>query len=152
MSKIVQDAPKRAEWIAQILRDSGYKADFSLKSLREIDRFLDDHGKSGQPVPGGLLAEQFGPRMFGLGSYVGEVIRRTRGGYWHADDSDPRAEVNIQLVFTDGSSCWPVQRVMKRFRNGKVDSIAAFIQELSVTGGQHEHARRGKKKPWWKFW
>lgn len=150
MSKIVQDAPKRAEWMAQFLKSSGYKADFSTKSLRDIDRFLDEHSRNGQAVAGGLLAEQFGPRMFGLGAYVGEVILRSKGGHWHGDDADPRAEINIQLVFPDGASCWPVQGVMKRFRNGKVDSIVAFAQEFG-RADRSEHVRR-RKKPWWKFW
>jgi hypothetical protein len=52
----------------------------SLESLKEIDRFLDDHTSEGTPKPDGLLSEQFGSRMFALGAYVGEVLRRKQGG------------------------------------------------------------------------
>jgi len=54
---------------------SGYCADFSIDSLRDIDRFFDEHSRKGEVVPGGLLAERFGSRIFAIGSYVGETIR-----------------------------------------------------------------------------
>src|SRR5579871_3860612 len=36
--KVVKDAKEAAEWIATALSSSGYKADFTLESLKEIDR------------------------------------------------------------------------------------------------------------------
>ena len=40
--KIVTDALDAAEWMAKALSSSGYKADFTLDSLKEVDRFVDD--------------------------------------------------------------------------------------------------------------
>ena len=57
---------------------------------------------------------------------VGEVVRRTKGGEWVGDDSDPEAEIRVELHLPDGTRCWPVQRVMKRFKNGPEDGIAAW--------------------------
>jgi hypothetical protein len=126
MATLVQDAKKAAAWIGNALTSSGYKADFSLESLREVDRFFDEHSQGGEAVPGGLLSEQLGARMFALGSYVGEVIIRAYGGRWRADDNDPDGELNVEVVLPRGAVIWPVQRVMKRFRNGPEDGIYVY--------------------------
>jgi hypothetical protein len=124
--KIVADALSSAEWIARALTSSGYKADFSMESLKEIDRFFDEQAPEGEPTPNGLLSESVGSRLFAIGSYVGETIRRAAEGSWEGDDADPRAEINIAVRLKSGGTFWPVQRVMKRFKNGSEDGIYAY--------------------------
>ncbi len=109
MGMIVEDVMTASTWIAQALSSSGYHADFNPGSLWEIDRFFDEHSRDGRPVAGGLLSEALGSRLFALGAYVGEVIRRQLGGEWHGDDSDPKAEISVELRLPDGTVCWPVQ-------------------------------------------
>jgi hypothetical protein len=121
--KIVSDAEKAANWIAGALNASGYKADFSTQSLQEIERFFIEHSKEGKPKSGGLLAQDTGARLFALGSYVGEVIRRQGKGEWIASDGDPQAEINIAVRLPSKVTLWPVQRVMKRLKNGPEDNI-----------------------------
>ena len=154
MGTITEDIHVGADWIAKALSSSGYAADFSPPSLWEIDRFFDDHSRNGEAVPGGLLGNDLGCRLFSIGAYVGEVIRRSVGGEWRGDDSDPQAEINIELVVA-GSTCWPVQRVMKRFKNGAEDGVAAYGTGLGLDVG-HEPERpeepEGHSRPWWKFW
>lgn len=87
---------------------------------------MDDNVRDGSPVPGGLLSEQLGARLFALGAYVGEVIRRAGGGEWSGDDSDPEAEINVKVRFPKGGEIWPVQRIMKRYQNGQEDSIYVY--------------------------
>jgi hypothetical protein len=130
MGTLIEDAGRSANWVALALSGSGYRADFSLESLKEIDRFFDEHSRDGEALPGGLLSEQFGQRMFALGSYVGEVVIRHHGGTWQADDADPEGEVNIRVALPSGAVIWPVQRVMKRFKNGKEDGL--FVYGASV--------------------
>jgi hypothetical protein len=60
MASLIEDAGRAADWVAMALSSSGYAADFSLDSLRELDRFFDEHSNAGQAVPGGLLSEQYG--------------------------------------------------------------------------------------------
>jgi len=129
---IEHDVAVSAAWISTALTSSGYRADFSLRSLHEIDRFFDEQTRKGKAVKRGLLSEGFGQRIFGIGSYVGEVIRRHAGGTWMGDDDDPSAEINVTLVLDDGSVIWPVQRVIKRFKNGREDGIAAYGAALVV--------------------
>ena len=122
-SKIVSDALLSAEQISRALSQSGYKADFSLESLKQVDQFFEEQVANGQPKPGGLLSQQLGARLFAIGAYVGEVIRRQNGGEWQSDDNDPQAEINIAVRLQTGVILWPVQRVMKRFKNGAEDGI-----------------------------
>jgi hypothetical protein len=122
-SKVVSDALASAEKISRALSQSGYKADFSLESLKQVDRFFEEQVSNGQPKPGGLLSQQLGARLFAIGAYVGEVIRRQNGGEWQGEDNDPQAEINIAVRLKTGVILWPVQRVMKRFKNGAEDGI-----------------------------
>jgi len=85
-SKILNDALASAEQISMVLSQSGYRADFTLESLKQVDRFFEEQVTNGKPKPGGLLSQQLGARLFALGAYVGEVIRRHDGGH-HAQAS-----------------------------------------------------------------
>ena len=77
---IIKDAVEAADWMAKSLAGWGYKADFSLESLKDVDRFIDEEAPDGKPKPGGHLAQQFGAHIFGLGAYLGETIRRQGDG------------------------------------------------------------------------
>lgn len=123
---IVRDAMKGAEWIAAALNSSGYHADFSLESLREVDRFFDEHTVDGRAREGGLLAHKLGSRLFALGAYLGEVIRRSGGGQWQSSDEGAEAEIELALVLPNGDIIHPVQRVMKRFRQGREDGVYGY--------------------------
>ncbi len=139
MPTLIEDAKASADWIVQALNSSGYKADFRLESLRELDRFFDEHSAGGRARPGGLLSTDLGSRLFALGSYMGEVLRRAYGGDWQADDQDPQGEINIQIVFANGGKVWPVQKVMKRLQNGPPESLLDYGLALKdYTGSPHE--------------
>ena len=104
--------------ITKILKNLFYKADFSINSLKEIDRFFDE-----QNTPDGIINRNRGQILFALGAYIGEVIISAYGGEWLTDDNDPQGEVNIAVKLKNGSIIFPVQRAMKRYQNGKEDSI-----------------------------
>ena len=144
MNTLLDDIEPSADWIAQALSSSGYRADFTPQSLWEIDRFFDEHSRDGAAKPGGLLAEARGQRLFAVGCYIGEVVLRTLGGEWVTDDADPEGEINIELQLPDGTRCWPVQRTMKRFKNGAEDGIAGWGSGLELeVGPQPERPRQG---------
>lgn len=148
MASLVEDLDVSARWIARALSSSGYLADFSPASLWTIDRFFDDNSVAGLPRPGGLLATDLGGRLFALGAYIGEVIRRASGAQWRTDDQDPHGEVNVELVLPDGTIIWPAQRVMKRFQNGAEDGLAAYAAALGVAVGPAPRA--AQRRRWWR--
>jgi len=136
---VLDDAQPGAEWIAAALQKAGYRADFSVTSFRELDRFFDAEAPGGRARPGGLLSRNVGHHLFCLGAYCGEVVRRQIGGTWSVDEGDPQAEIHVALVLPDGTHIWPVQRVMKRFRDGPSEGLHAYgtaiLQEVGKRGG-----------------
>jgi hypothetical protein len=135
MRSIVADVQAAAEQISTALRSTGYRADFSADSLWDLDSFFDEHTKNGTPKPGGLLADQTGARVFALGGYLGETLRRHLGGQWSGDDADPEGEISIMLRLQDGGACFPVQRVMKRLSQGSAESLIAYGLALGLQPG-----------------
>jgi hypothetical protein len=82
--QIVVDATEGAEWVAEAMRSSGYRTDFSPGSLWEVDRFFDEQMKrAGKPKPSGLLAEDRGACLFAIGAsgvVTGEHLPETWRG------------------------------------------------------------------------
>jgi hypothetical protein len=128
MGSLEEDVGLSAGWISRRLESSGYRADFRPNSLREIDRFFDDAELRDLP-PDELAAE-----IFAIGAYIGEVVRRARGGEWLAPDT--------VLVLPDGTRCGPVQRAMQRLLNGRRDSIEAWGVSLGLRAGPLPVLRR----------
>ena len=142
MGKNLADVVTSSDWIAKALQSCGYAADFTPGSLWEIERFLDEQTATGAARPGGLLAEGLGYRLFALGAYVGEVIRRDRGGVWISNDDDPQAEINVVLKMNDGGIIWPVQRVLKRFKNGREESLIGYGAALGLSLGPDSQQKK----------
>lgn len=124
--RIVAEAVAAGQAVADKLLGLGFRADFTLSSLYEIDRLFDRDAPDGVARPGGLFSEKVGFCLFALGGYVGQTLLRELGGEWVGDDRDPEGEINICLKLSDGSIVWPVQRVMKRFRDGAENSIGDY--------------------------
>jgi hypothetical protein len=150
MGSLIEDAGTTSTWIAAALSQSGYDTDFTPASLWQIDFFFEDHAPGGFAKPGGLLSKNPGPRLFAIGAYIGEVIRRERGGKWVADENDPNGDINIAIQLSDGTIFWPVKRALKRFANGFEEGIAAYGRSMGLrVGPQPERASR---RPGWRFW
>ena len=150
MSSLSDDVPTSAAWIALALNSSGYRADFTPESLRDVERFMTEHSDHGTAVADGLLATDLGQRLFALGAYLGETVRHSLGGTWEADDEDPHSEMNIALRLPDGTVIWPVQRVIKRFRNGPEDSIVGYAIGLGLHLPAHAPASPTRRRRWFR--
>jgi hypothetical protein len=122
-SSLRNDITTAKDWIASALNYSGYRADFTLESLKEVDRFFDEQADR-------LLAENTGTKLFAIGSYIGEVIISICGGQWETDDNDPKGEINITVRLKNGSVIWPVQRAMKRYQEGIENAIYPYVYSL----------------------
>lgn len=82
---------------------------------------------------------------------MGEVVRRNLGGEWIGNGNDPEAEINVELQFTDAARCWPVQRAMKRLKNGSEDGIAAWGAALGLeVGSAREPPQKSPQKGFFK--
>ena len=121
------DIHSACAWIVTALNTSGYKADYTLESMKEIDRFFDE-----QSGVGGIITQaRRGQIFFAVASYIGETVIKLYGGKWITDDKDPMGEVNITVKLDNGIMLFPAQRVVKRYQNGNEDSIYAYVYVLS---------------------
>lgn len=114
------DIRSASEWVVNALNVSGYTADYSLESMKEVDRFFDE--QSGE---GGIISRNRGQIIFALASYIGETVIRLHGGKWSGSD-----EINMSVELDGGTVIFPTQRAMKRYRNGPEDSIYAYVYTL----------------------
>jgi hypothetical protein len=133
MATLLEDIPSAAVAAGRALTQSGYTANFSPETLWQVEKYFTDNTRNGKPR--GDLSSDTGKRLFAIGCYVGEVIRRSRGGEWRASDEDPKGEINIALALPDGTEIWPVQRLLKRIAGGDSESIAAYGAGLGVPVG-----------------
>lgn len=112
-SPLEQDIKASCEWVIRALNSSGYKADYTLDSMKEVDRFFDE-----QDTPGGILSKKQGTILFALASYIGETVIKLYGGRWVIDEDDPDNEINMAVQTSSGKVLWPAKRCMKRYTNG----------------------------------
>ncbi|MBQ3162692.1 MAG: hypothetical protein IJC04_11280 [Oscillospiraceae bacterium] len=121
------DIHSACAWIVTALNTSGYNADYTLESMKEIDRFFDEQSGAG----GIITPERRGNIIFSIAAYIGETVIKLYGGKWITDDNDPMGEVNIAVQLDNGTIIFPAQRAMKRYQNGNEDSIYAYVYVLS---------------------
>jgi len=94
------------------------KLDYSSKSLEELDSFI---SKRFEPPGSKFVGDSF---MVGIGCYVGEVIVRTIGGRWNNSGDCEINDVGAVQAIS------PVQKVVKRFKNGSVDSLSFYYATI----------------------
>lgn len=125
---LAEDIKSYTEWIVGAMTSAGYKLDFTVESMKEIDRFFDEQNR-----PGGILNPQNrGSIMFAIGSYIGETVIKCFGGEWITDDNDPQGETNITVKTAKGTMFSPVQRCIKRLLNGEEDGIYAYVYAINA--------------------
>ena len=162
MASLEEDIKKQADWITRAFASDHLQLDYSIRSFIEIDRFFNMHAQEGKGRKGGRLELNPGPIIFSLGSYVGETIIHTLpGSVWQTTDSDPEGEITASIKLADGTIIWPIQKVIKRFKNGSQDSIYIYGHYFTMettkapfdnSYWEMENSLKKVKKPWWKFW
>ena len=164
MASLEEDIRKQSAWIIKAFEADNYKLDYSIHSLIEIDRFLEENMKDGRPKRKGRLATNFGAILFSISGYVATtLIKNVPGSILITDDSDPKGELNFSVQFPSGGICWPAQKVFKRVQNGIEDGIYPYGYELTkefITekfDSSFWEIGKGtdtkpESKPWWRFW
>ena len=63
---LVDDLELASKWVAKALNSSNYQADYSVESLKEIDRFFEEENNQGD-----IISNNVGQILYSLGTYVG---------------------------------------------------------------------------------
>lgn len=165
MVTLKEDIKAGSEWIVEAFAYDGFKLDYTIESLVEVDRFFKENMKNDKPkIDGRLYGKGFGPKLFSIGSYIGEtIIKNVNSAEWITDDNDELGEVNVSIKLPNDIYIWPIQKVMKRFKNGSEDSIYPYVHSFTNEFTKLPFKKEfweviaetdevEKIKPWWKFW
>ena len=123
ISSLEKDIDEYSEWITTALNHSGYLADYTLESMKELDRFIDEEND-------GIIARQRGRILFAMGAYVGKTVIKLYGGEWITNDRDPEGELNITVRLPDGTQMMPVYKCMKRCKLGMEESLYSYVSVI----------------------
>ncbi|MFE1905626.1 hypothetical protein ACFW96_18470 [Streptomyces gardneri] len=101
--------------------------DYSIASLRVVDFLIDGLRRDGD-----TRAETPPPLLFGLGSYVGEVLVRQAGAEWVDLDASQREYFGqrVGVRMPDGRIRSPLSTVENRYRLGPSESLYDFYLTL----------------------
>lgn len=122
---LLEDIAAACEWISEAAASSGYSLDYTLDGMKEIDRLIDEQGG-----PDGILSLGGGRTVFALGAFVGQTAIKLYGGQWLTDDGDPSGCATAAVRLADGSLIIPVERCIRRCRNGAEDGIFPYMAAL----------------------
>jgi len=131
-----------ADMINPALEISGVKLDYSVASLKAVDRIL------AEMIQDGCTVEQIPETLFGFGCYVGEVFVRHAGGQWRSASETGMEEVaGMPLVVQLGSEsfCNPIGKVFKRVESGDEHYLPYFYRVFAPQGAS-------PPRRWWEFW
>lgn len=122
--KLEEEIPLATDWAMENLVMSGYNANFTLDSIKELDRFFEEQNKED-----GIIAINPGSILFALSCYLGETIIKNYGGRWVVDDNDLEKEMNIEIHLDSGIKIWPAQKIMKKYYNSE-ENLYTYVSEL----------------------
>ncbi|MFD7671915.1 MULTISPECIES: hypothetical protein [Streptomyces] len=108
-----------AEFVRRVTARKRLPLDYSVASLRVVDRIVDGLRAAG-PEQGAVAGE-----LFWLGAYAGEVLVRRAGAEWVDFDLGQR-ELFGQVVgvrMPDGRAWNPIGKVTNRFAAGPEESV-----------------------------
>ena len=128
--KLEEEIPMATDWAMENLIMSGYNANFTLDSIKELDRFFEEQNKED-----GIIAINPGSILFALSCYLGETIIALYGGKWVTDDNDPEKEMNIEIHMNNDIVIWPAQKIMKKYYN-KEENLYSYVKGLEKLKGE----------------
>jgi hypothetical protein len=110
--------------------------DNSVESIEAVEKQLAglhdllQKQQASEPSTYGLSDADVNSMALAFGAYVGEVLRRTLGGYWSYENSmDPTTRV-LTLHLENGSEIWPQIKVLKRLQSGPEDNVWHYSQSV----------------------
>lgn len=120
------DFRHHADEFCTLARDTyGLELDFSPGTLGQLDDLIDS-----QFGPGS--ADQNANLIVAMGCYLGEVVIRSHGGAWRADEEffhSPAVVVEGKLQ----TRTFPLSRVWRRFEYGIEHSLVAYYGDVRRT-------------------
>lgn len=119
----IKQIPEIAERHRRQMKESfGEKLDYQKSDLARLDSVIDK-------AWGEALPKNIDALVLTFGAYFGETLRRLRGGRWDHDDERGYCLHDVGGMAT----VYPFEKVSKRFKNSKENSLAVFYRALVKT-------------------
>ncbi|MCB9520421.1 MAG: tetratricopeptide repeat protein [Myxococcales bacterium] len=118
----------------------GIVLEFSFASVAALDEILNDlFGAQGvSPHTESWRPDEADRRMIAMvGSYVGELLRRTLGGDWSDDPDHVGKPLYVRLDLGEGGVIWPLERAYRRLKDGEMAALSEYVRRVQseVLGG-----------------
>ena len=171
MEEKLQELNNASSYIIQQYASIDISLDFSVESVKELDRLFDDEFKDGELINlDGSFAKKHGFIMTCVAAYLSEVlIRNSTNSKIEINPYDESWYVNFQVVSANGWSVEPGQRVIKRRLEGRESDFYNYVIIMlqyfnqsendklkdTITSKNidpHKSPQNLIKKGWWKFW
>lgn len=160
MASLKKDIKNSSTLLVRTFKIMGKNLDYSVQSVAEIEKIINEDIIDGIPRPKGLFSEHLGFKLFAISAYIGEVvIRNTKATKWVTDDSDVAGELTIHLKSANGAVMFPSERVLHRVQNGEEDNLLYYtafaVNEIMKFEGDVPDDFFDEElpsKPWWRFW
>lgn len=127
-----------AEFVERATARARLPLDYSVTSLRIVDRLIDGLRR------GGAGRESVAGPLLGLGAYVGEVLVRQAGAVWVSLPPEhplrPVFAHPVGVRMPDSRMWNPLGRVVNRFERGPEESLQIYF--LTLHGRRSPRARR----------
>ena len=118
----------------------GFAFGYDLQSVAWLDGYIER-----QRARAEITAQVIDGLVNVFGSYLGECIIHSYGGYWE------NAEGQWRVSFDDQNAVYPFAKVAKQFQNGSEDSIKSFFEVIPLIFAKTGHSGKGSKSRW-RFW
>ncbi len=118
------------ESLVSIFHDFGVDLDYSIESLHRIENYLEENYPSNQDAKNPFPAVRVGVKIFYIGAYLGETLRKKLGGNWQFDEHDPLGQIRAELCFENGERIRPIEDVMTRIEEKLPIEIFSYAKEL----------------------
>jgi len=112
--------------VANAQRDFGYSLDYSPESIEKLESIV--AAKHDELKLNPILPIQVEAIAKVWGAYLGEVIRRKRGGNYFIPHQGPFAGLCVLKIGED--QICPLAKVYKRLSNGEEDNLYAYSQVI----------------------
>ncbi|NLX06956.1 MAG: hypothetical protein GXY33_17600 [Phycisphaerae bacterium] len=109
-----------ADEAVRIAADRGVTLDYSPDSVEQVESLLADLHQ--RRVDGRLSDDELGLLAHQFGAYIGEVLRRTYGGYW-AEDHEVAGPKTFPIHWRKQGESFPVGWCGKRMLYGEEDNV-----------------------------
>lgn len=113
------------EFCALALESYGLELDYTPATLKKLEQLMNDNFDPGSADDNAAL-------IVSMGCYVGEVIIRSHGGRWQADEEffhSPAVIIEGKLQ----TRTFPLSRVWRRFEYGAGESLTAYYGDVRRT-------------------